>query len=162
MALQPILLSYTVEDAKGSRASVPIYGVFDDATATVSSLLAYNAATVAELDDITEGKVISGSLTLYPTLPEGLKADAVANSDVEEGALFTFVTSAYGKAFGQEVPAFIQSAFVGSDVDETVTEVADWISRMTTSGTVIHSNNFFQATLSSLRKARKSFRKHRK
>ncbi|GJQ33882.1 MAG: hypothetical protein HBSAPP04_27210 [Ignavibacteriaceae bacterium] len=161
MALQPVLLSYTIEDDKGKRASCPVYGVFDDATATIASLLAYNSATVSELDAITEGKIISGSMTLYPTLPVGLKASPVANSDVEESGLLTFVTSAYGKAYGQDVPAFIQTAFVDEAIDETDVAVAAWVSRMITSGTIIHSNNFFQATLSSLRKGRKSFRKRR-
>lgn len=161
MALQPVLLSFTLEDDKGKRASCPIYGVFDDATATISSLLAYFSATAGDLDDITEAKIVSGSITLYPTLPLGLDANPVANSDVEESALLTFVTSAYGKAYGQDIPAFIQSAFVDEAVNVADAAVAQWINRMVTSGTIIHSNNFFQATLSSLRKGRKSFRKRR-
>jgi len=161
MALQPIMMSFTVQDAKGSKKSLPVYGVYDDSTATLSGILAYFAATFGDLEDITEGFIVNASVQLFPTFPVGARTTAADNSDVEEGGLFTYVTSAPGgKAYSHEVPAFLQTEFVGKEIDTGAGTVAEtWINRMITSGTVIHTNNLLTNTLNSLRHAKKSFRK---
>jgi hypothetical protein len=160
MASVNVILSYALEDADGDRASLPIYGRFDDATATLSSLEAYLAATAADLDAITDVKIIGQALTIVPTLPSGLKADAVDGSDVEKTGLITYALhDPSNKSYGQDIPGFFQAGFVGDVIDQTDTNVAQWITRNLTAGTVLHLNDLWSTYFTAVRRAVKSFRK---
>lgn len=163
MALQAVIVSISVEDADGDRASIPIYGVFEDSTVTLSQLLAWASARVSQTDAVTDGRITAMSVQLYPALPT-VKGSAVAGSDVERGALFTFALNglASNKSQSIEVPAFKTAYYVGDGVDNAATDVANWLAGILPPfGTVAVTSEEFYAQLTSLRRSRKSFRKSR-
>lgn len=161
MPMQKALLSFTVEDDKGYKGSVPFYMLYDDATATLASILAYVDTFATLVDNITEAKIISQSVVLYPTLGAGLKANPVANSDVQESGLFTFpLNGLSAKSYSIDIPAFIQSAFVDDAINTTVTAVSDWLAEINNpTAELVSYNDIWAFSLGTVRKARKSFRK---
>lgn len=165
MAIQQAIHQVTLQDAKGERTSIPIYMTYDDATATLSAMLAYLSVTLAKLDAITDAQIVSQSLNLKVSLPSsGIKTAPVTASDVEETGLFTFLTDApIKRSFGEDVPAIPNSKVSGSNVIQADTDVAAWITRATASGgTFRYTNQDFLANLVSIRTAKKTFRKHRR
>lgn len=162
MAQQAILISYSILDADGDRASMPIYGQYDDGSATLSSIAAWAAARAGDIDAICDGQIVSEAITLYPALPGGLKSAPNADSDVERTALFTFGLSslAVAKSHGIDLPAFLPSKYLGDLVNTADTDVAAFVSGLLPSyGTIIPTSEEFLVGLATLRKARKSFRK---
>lgn len=161
MAIQNVLISYTLQDADGDQASVPLYATYNDASVSLEDIVAAAGAAAALLDAITDVQIVKEAITFYPALPGGLKAEPVAASDVEKTGLLTFnLTSPSGKAYGQDIPGFALEFFVGDEINTLADEVADWITNMTSSGLdVRYTNNFWTSTLATIRKAVKSFRK---
>lgn len=161
MTQQRFLASWTLEDDKGRKASLPIYGLYNDASVDLAAVLAWMDATSVQIDAITEAKVISQSLSIYPALGAGLKADPVANCDVQETGLFTFpLNGLTAKSFSIDVPAFLQSAFVGNEINTTVTAVDDFLTTINdSSGGIGATDDVWAHFLETVRKARKSFRK---
>lgn len=161
MAIQKCIVSFSVLDADGDRASLPIYGSFDDASATLSSLASWAAARAAQLDPIIDGQIVNEAITIYPVLPGGLKGAPVAGSDVEKGGLLTWNLSVTPtRAYGQELPAFKVSKFVGDLVNVSDADVAAWITGLSSPfGTVTPTGDQFAYPFQSVRKAVKSFRK---
>jgi hypothetical protein len=164
MATQQLVHSVSLLDAKGERRSIPLYFTYDSA-ATLSAILAYCAVTLLDLDAITEAQIVKQSITLDIALPSsGIKTAPIANSDVEETGLFTYLTTAPVKrSFGQDIPAFLQSLFTGPTIDLSAGAVSTWTGRfIATGGTLVGANQDFLAGLASIRKGVKSFRKSRR
>jgi hypothetical protein len=161
MAIQNVLITYTVQDADGDSASVPLYGTFDDGTVTLSALVGYAQGRASELNDITDAKPTKIAITLYPPLPSGMKASPVAGSDVEKTGLLTFnLVSPSGKAYGQDIPGFFDAGFSGDVVNPVGTEIEAWVDSMTSGVLAVTvTNDFWTSTLDNLRKGVKSFRK---
>lgn len=162
MATQNILYTFGFKDAKGKPATVPVYGQFDDATATLSQLTAYASTTLLKLDAVTEAQATYVAITLYPSLPgSGIKTAPVAGCDVEESGLLTYqLTTPSSRSYGQDIPAFLQSAFVNGVIDLADTDVAAWTAQMLNTGTVVlPTNDFFASTLAAITRGVKSFRK---
>lgn len=160
MAVQAVLVSFTVQDADGDRASIPIYGLYDDATATLSSLAAWVAARAAQLDAVTGSKILSESITLFPALPGGLKGAAVAGNDVERYAHLTWDTaSSPVRAYGQDLPGAKDAVFTGDIVNVAQTDMAAWITGIAPPyGTVTPTTERFVFGLTTVRKGTKEFR----
>lgn len=160
MATVNVIHTVNFLDAKGSRASLPLYAHIDD-SATIPLLLAGMSAMVSAVDNITEAQILSHSITLLGTNPVGLKAAPVVNSDVEEGALFSFSLNGLpSKSMGYEIPAFVQAYFSGKEVNLSEQDVIDFITQMTQAGTFNIKNNVWSnSLLAPPRKAYKSFRK---
>lgn len=164
MATQYAVHQVTLQDDKGERRSIPLYFTYDSA-ASLSSILAYAAVTLTYLDLITDAQIVSQSITLNIALPtSGIKTAPVADCDVEETGLITYLTNAPVKrSFGQDIPAFAQSKFVGGKINLADTDVANWTGRFTATGTtLLGSNQDFLAALASVRKGLKTFRKSRR
>lgn len=153
--------SMTVEDADGDRVAVPVYSKFPDST-TLSAIAAALSVEVDDLDAITEGKIIAQTLTLTFALPGTLKADAVANSDVELVGLLTFITDApNGKAMSQAIPAYIHTGFTGDVVNEANTDFQAWRDLMLNSGrTTPTKTDDWAYSPTSFRYGKKRTRKH--
>lgn len=163
MATQAVVISFSAQDADGDRASMPIYGLFDDATATLSSLAAWAAARASQLDAIMDVMLTSMGITIYPALPGGLKGAPNAGSDVERGALFTFGFTglASNKSHGLEVPGFLPSKYSGDEVNLSDAAVIAFKNGLLPAyGTVIPCDPNFANGYYTLRRARKTFRKH--
>lgn len=162
MATQAIIVSYSVVDADGDRASMPIYGLFDDATATISSIEAWAAARAGQLDAILDGQIVAEGITIYPALPGGLKVAPNPGSDVEKTALFTWGLGglAAGHSQGMDIPAFLPSKFVGDVVNTADAAVTAFVNGILPPfGTITPTNEDWSTGLYSLRRAVKSFRK---
>lgn len=162
MALQNGIHTITLQDADGDQASLPLYVKYDDATATLAAIAAYMAATVGDLDAVTDAQIVKQSFLIQTALPGGLKAAPVAGSDVERTGLITFnrVTPA-GKAYGMDIPGWAAAHFVGDLINLTdAGDVAAWVSRIVTAGgTFEHYDDLWTTKMASGRKGVKSFRK---
>jgi hypothetical protein len=155
-----VVYSLSMIDDKGSRATIPIYAKTGDSN-TIAAISAAMATFSENFDSVTEGQLISHSLTILLDNPVTWKSAPVANSDVEEGALFSFpLANLPSKSYGIEIPAFNQSMFVDTEVDVADLAVADLITALTTPGALNVHNNVWSNTLSSpVRRAYKTFRK---
>lgn len=153
-----------MQDAKGERTSIPIYMRYDPAVATLSSIAAFIAGNVTQLDAITDGQIVSSSLSLQYALPGGIKTAPVADCDVEETGLLTYLTDSPTKrSFAEDIGAFAQTKFVAGKINLADTDVAAWVSRATsTGGTFEFRNADFLAALATVRSGVKTFRKHRR
>jgi len=161
MSTQQLTHSVTVLDADGNRKSIPIYFDYDSA-ASLSSILAYCAVTLLDLDLLLDGQIVKQSITLEISLPStGIKTSPVAGSNVQEAGLITYLTDApIKRSFGQEIPAFAQDKFTGKVIKLGDTDVAAWIARMVATGaTLAATNQDFLAHLVSAPKGVKTFRK---
>lgn len=160
MAFQTVLVSFTLEDADGDRASMPIYGLYDDATATLASLAAWVAARAAQLDAVVGSKLISESITLFTALPGGLKASAVAGNDVERYAHLTWNTNSSPiRAYGQDLPGAKDAVFTGDIVNVAQADMAAWIAGIAPPyGTITPKDERFAFSLVNVRKGTKNFR----
>lgn len=161
MTVQNAIHTITLQDADGDQASLPLYVTYDDATATLSSLAAYMAARVADLDAITDAQIVKQSLLLQNALPGGIKTSPVAGSDVERTGLITFnLLTPSGKAYGMDIPGFKSSKFSGDAINLADADVSTWTTNMiSTSGTMKHLNDLWSSVFSTVRKGVKSFRK---
>jgi hypothetical protein len=153
-----------MQDAKGERTSIPIYMRYDSGVATLSSIAAFLSGNITTLDAITDGQIVASSLSLQYALPGGIKSAPVADCDVEETGLITYVTNSPTKrAFAEDIGAFAQDKFVGGKIDLAQTDVAAWVTRATGSGgTFEFTNQDFLALLATARSGVKTFRKHRR
>lgn len=157
-----ILLTYGYIDAKGKKYTVPVYGTFDEATATLAQLMAYASVTLTKLDPITEGQAQYVAMTLYPALPgSGIKTAPVVNSDAEESGLMSYsLTSVGNRSYGQDIGAFDQTKFLKGLINTGDTAVQAWRDQMINHATVVvPTNDYWLSTLSTLVKGVKSFRK---
>lgn len=161
MATQNLLLSFRIADENGTTKSYQEYGSFDDATATLASLLTAVQLRATNLDGVTDGKIESMAVTLYWALPGGLKADPAVGSDVEETALMTFTSTAPGgKVFSEDIPAAAQAIFVGRTVDAANANVVNYVNALKSqAGTIVNKDDKWAYALSALKSGAKKFRK---
>jgi len=160
MAIQHATLSIEVGDADGNTRSFVDYFRYDDATATLTTLLSAVGVEIGNFDGITDGIVLSATLALELNLPEGLKGNFAEGSNVQESANLTWNTPAPGGlTYTQTIPAFIQAGFTGKVVNDAQTEVGAWITQMVTPGTITAEDDRRAYTLTSFKRGKKSFRK---
>lgn len=165
MATAQAIVSIRVQDAVGVVKAYEEYVTYDDATATLASLLTAVQLRVTNLDNMTDGKVLSSTLRLFMALPGGIKADPVAGSDCEETGLVTFITSSPGsKVYSLDIPAISQDHLVGRTIDIT-TAASHGLLYVTTitsgAGTLRNTDNKWGATLDTAKSGQKTFRKLR-
>jgi hypothetical protein len=162
MAIQKALASFSVIDDTGVAASIDIPFKFDDATATLANLTAWMSGLASAVDDVTEAQLLKSRMTLILTLPGGIKASPVAGSDVEETGLFTWNVSGSSNAYGEDYAAFIQSAFVGKTINQADASVAALIAYLNVASNTIIGTDRYQNALTTVKRAEKTFRKHRR
>lgn len=163
MAIQHALLTIGVRDDTGVRATFNDYISFDNGTATLSSIAAAVSAEVGTFDAVTDAVVEYVSLTFNYALPEGMKTDPATNCDVEETGLINFATTSEdGRTYSQDIPAVIQTALVGKNVNLANPDIAAWVTLVTTVGTFSSLDDRFSYRLVSARSGEKTFRKKRR
>lgn len=109
------LISYSIKAAVGKPKSLPFYVPSSGLTLANAQLWSDDMAPL--LDAVTEGAILGASVTFALTLPSGLKATPLADSDIQEGALFSMVAAGTIYKEGIWVPAYLQSLFTGTEVD---------------------------------------------
>ncbi|MBZ0275105.1 MAG: hypothetical protein K8I60_03105 [Anaerolineae bacterium] len=90
MAAPHVFVVYTVQDAKGAKSTMKInFGI----NADIGVLKDFVTSTASMIDALIKGKIVDAGIGLAVDLPGGLKASPLADSDVEEGARFSFRTA---------------------------------------------------------------------
>lgn len=167
----PTLISVTVQDDAGVKASTLVAVDYDAATTLVSALIANAMEFGSMINALTDGIVTEVRL-IVPLLPDGAwRTSPVANCDVEETALFVFdqLNTKYAQTI--DIPAIAQSKLADGRVNLSDSAVTDFIERLTNqtavTGGLLHNgmvfaNSMYHNALKSLRSVQKTFRKHRR
>lgn len=116
------ILSYTVEDADGDQKSVPFY--FPDSSISSADLQDASDTLATFLDGVIDGKIIAANLTRGIDLPLTLKANPVANSEVQKGALLHFRRAGQTRIYSIFVPSWTPSKFTGDVVNDAAAGVS--------------------------------------
>lgn len=121
-------ISYTIADEKGV-SSTTFLSLPD--TFSLANTLEFAQDMALLIDAIVNGKITHIGACYQVTLPGGLKAAAVANSDVEEGARFSFATSG-GHFTRMRLPTFKETLLspASKDVNLTDADVAAFVNAM--------------------------------
>lgn len=155
------LISVTIQDADGDESTALMYG--DTGVLTLANLIEVAQDYATSVDGITDGKIVDLNLTIKPDLPAGLQASAVAYSETQKGALFSFNLNGTSYTDSIRIPAFTESYFVGDNVDTTIGAVSSFLNNMltgfVTAGGTFTPSNRYGFDIVSLAKAVKSFRK---
>ena len=107
-------MGFTIQDENNKKAVTRFYAP--------DTLTAAQAAEGAQLlagliDAVVGGKITSISLCLIVALPGGLKANPAANTDVEEGARFGWLTSQANLA-SNRFATFLETKLTGEVVNQ--------------------------------------------
>jgi hypothetical protein len=123
-----ILYSITDEKAKVSTTEVKL-----PSATTHADVVIFAQEMASLIDPLLTGAITRIGITQEVSLPSGLSASAAANSDVEEGAKFQFRTNG-GFFTSLRLATFDEGNIVagGREVDQTDTDVAAFITAMTT------------------------------
>lgn len=129
--LMPNTLAVRISDSETDTrlATVPVYlptGL------TLAEIQAYSDLVVAEIDDITGGKVEAVEVTLSLDLPGAIKGAAEAGVLNERGGLIPFTTSG-PRGDSVRIPAIKTTIMPGDSFAATQADVAALITRLTTS-----------------------------
>ena len=132
MALAQI--SVIVEDADGDRSSVnlgvPLGGL------SIAQIVEFGQDMTGLIDDVTDGKIVGLNVIVAADLPEGLKASAVAYSEVQKGALLNFSLDDTPYTYSVRVPAWTPAKFTGDVVNIGAAGVAVLLAAMVDGETI--------------------------
>lgn len=148
-------VSYAVEDYAGKNA---IVRVFVDATATLAEIQSMSDAMAAELDPITDGKIVGATVNLALTLPGGLKASAVAGSDINRGInwAFTAADTTYGHTIRTPAPP---DAIVDGEAIVPNADTNDWITACLDGDAVTEPSDEYANDLTAAKSQKVTFHK---
>jgi hypothetical protein len=136
----PVRVSATVADEWGIETSTAFYANADDAQ-TIAGLDTEVGGLITALDAMSDGVVRQARVTIFPTLPGGIKATANSGSRVEQTGLLGFLATGSSKRYTAAVPALKNDVTV-LNADRIVLTAADpaanLIFILTTLGTVLH------------------------
>jgi hypothetical protein len=165
MATLQASIAVTIRDEPGERTAASAYFTFPD-TLTLAQTVTYLQTLISRVDAVTDGVVDRARLSLTVPLPGGIKTTPATGSDNEETGLFTFkLTDPGSKSWAFDVPAIAQAVLQASSpnrIDLTNTDVQNLVTYFTSSGAGTPTNNVWSSTLSAIRTALKTFRKHRR
>lgn len=164
MATRKLCLSTTLQDDAGVKTPQNVYFTTDDAS-TLAQLITYAQSIMTDLDPVTDSLLIKGRLWVDVAVPGGLKVAPVDGGDNEETGLFTLsLTATPSKSFGVDVPAIPNSKLEadGKTINQADTDIAAWITKLTSSGTGTPTDSVWSSAFSDVRRALKTFRKHRR
>lgn len=114
----PSSLSVTLEDAKGVTSNMSYFVVLPSAV-TMTNLQEIGERWVEDVDNVTGCRIVNAQINFVVDISDpglNLKAVADPNTDVEEGARFSFRT-ALGFLTEFRIPGFLETLYqVGSSV----------------------------------------------
>jgi hypothetical protein len=134
----PIGLVYTFQDAKGAKGTTTIN--IPDATAYADAL-EFASALAQLFANMTTGRLMAVGIHISVDV-SGLASNTLgANSDVEEGAKFSWLTVGDFRA-SNRIPTFDEALIVAASkqVDVTDADVAQFVSYMTDGFTATSTN----------------------
>lgn len=121
------IISFSLRDDAGKRASVPVYV---PATVGEADLEALADVVAAALDDVTGAVIESITIAKAHELPAGLKVVTVADSLNGLGALFNFDVDNTPYSHSVYVPAIPPSLIQNGDIIRTDQGVVDFVAAM--------------------------------
>jgi len=122
--------SYRIKDAEGIVSNHVFYATFDDSK-TMANIQTESNAFAAVLDPMTEGEIVNAEFSIVLTLT-GLKGAPVADSDIQETLLSSFVQSGSFYKWGDDIPAYIDAINVNGRIDLTNATYVTYVTFMTT------------------------------
>ena len=165
---QPALLSISVEDELGTRASVALNALLDPAM-TVAQASAALAAEMTALDAIMGANIIGASIAVQATAAQIAAATAkdapAAGSRVEQTGVFDLKNGVTTRLYGIAVPGLSDDVISGGAIVLTEDGPVDtWLDLVESAGsaTVPQITNGAQQAVTTLADAFLSFRKRRK
>lgn len=154
-------IGYTFLDAKGKRASAGVK--VDSASYTLAQLAEFASELGDLIDNVTECQITDCTIYISTSPGAALKASPVANSDVEEGGLFTFSLASSPYVESIRIPGLIQGKFSGETINLADADIDAFVDAIVVgldaSGTNVAPLNKFGVNISSVVSAVKSFRK---
>jgi hypothetical protein len=154
------LLSYPVRDSKGDKNSF-VCTIPD--TELLADVLDFGTSLHTLLDNVTEGLVGQGSLTIPIPVGASLKTEAIAASDVQKGALYTFSVTGSNYATSLRVPAVIEEHATGEEINQTITEQEAFIEAftvgLTENGNLVRPSDRYENVIAAVTSAVLSFRR---
>lgn len=158
MADLQILVSTTLIDADGDTKTFEINGVAADTT-TLAGLQTFVTGTQDIIDLATQAKIVSTNMTLTFTNSVTNKADAIAGSDVEEGALLGFTVTGSKYRNSVYLPAVIEAAKSGNSINLADQYIAALIDRLIGASNGVTPGNKFGMPNAACVVGKKRFRK---
>lgn len=159
----PYVLSHTVLDSNGVKTSVPAYFVpTTPSTITVANLLTNWVDLGTALDNVSNGQIIGGRITIPATPDGGWKSSPVDENDVSDNIIVNLNNAVTKYAIAYAIPAFVQAILTGGKVDLTNTALVSLISELTAAAVAGAFSNEAGQDLTSLRDAFQADRKHRR
>lgn len=158
----PTVLSYTLLDGLGVRATNVAYIDYDGALETVNALVGEWLAYGGLLDAVTQSQIVGGSIKIPATADGSWKSTPVVKSNNSLGVVADFSTSGSKKRFGVLFSNIIPAAIVNDKVDLTNTHLAAIIAALTAGFTNGNFANNVGQGLATFKDAFLSTRKHRK
>lgn len=160
----PTVMSFTIQDDNGVKASAPFYASYDGAVETVDGLIGEWLVLGALLDAVTGGRIINGSITIPLAADAGWKAAPINGDGVEQtlGLSFSNDDTIYDDTF--TIPA-LRETLVDSQGKPITTaagaidNLADALAGSWTNGYFVNSAG---SDLIALVKAFQATRKHRR
>lgn len=132
MAYHTVVFRMQDSETDVVSGALPIY--IPKGTLTLAEIQTWVNAVAPEVDAITGSKLSSVEVTIRLDLPGGLKASPVTNILNERGGLITFDTAGPRKD-SVRIPAMHPDFMPGDTFDITETEIAAFITRLTTATT---------------------------
>lgn len=159
----PIVMSHTLLDSNGVKTANPAYFVpTTPSTVTLANLVTNWTGLGTALDDVTNGQIIGGRITI-PMIPDGgWKSAPVDENDVSDVININFNNAITRYAMEYLIPAFVQAILSGGKVDLANTALVSLISFLTAPATAGAFSNTAGQDLTSLRDAFQTDRKHRR
>lgn len=158
MATKNAVLSCSIEDAYGIRATTDAFATVDD-TKTVAQMMTDVGAWALLNQEMSQGSLVEYSVRVV----DGLVSPATPAGDIEKGGLFNFSNATDHYAQGYWIPDINPSVLNAQGlIDLTNVTVTDFITFMTTAHTAITIVTKGVRALNGLIDALISFRKHRK
>jgi len=155
----PASIVVTIEDGKGVKSdmliNIPTSTTVANATAFIGDLL-------PAIDALISGRIVRAGLCYAIALPGGLDPSANALSDVEEGAKFSFVSTAPFKT-SFRIPTFNETLILSGtkQVDVTDTDVDALVDLIVTGDGTVAPVDGRDADITALNYAREMFVKDR-
>lgn len=160
MAIVLGVMSAEVVDRYGIVGTAPAFIEMPD-TATLAQLATDVGSYVNEVQNLTDGAVVKGTVRL--DFPGSGTSPTSATGDIEKTGLFNFNNATDSYAQGQIVPDISHLVLTAQGlIDLTNVNVTNFITFMTTAHAAITVVTKGVRALTALRDALISFRKHRK
>jgi hypothetical protein len=110
------IVSLQIRDADGDVKSLPVYV----GTGNTLQQLRDTAIDLSGfLDEVIDGVIESATITIETPVAGGLKTTAVVGSEVQRGALLSYMPSGTTYRFSLFIPTWQNAGFSGNDVNYT-------------------------------------------